>query len=68
MQIFQSFNAPGDAAHKGPATLGVPEKISPTSPTHPAPRAASLTRRDDGNVGPLGSRPSVPSSGGQSHE
>jgi regulator of protease activity HflC (stomatin/prohibitin superfamily) len=68
MQIFQSFNAPGDATHKSPATLTAPEKVAPTSPINPAPRAASLTRRDDAQVNPLGNRPAVRSSGDKSHE
>jgi regulator of protease activity HflC (stomatin/prohibitin superfamily) len=69
MQIFQSFNAPGDASQKAVAKPGAPEKIGPTSPTNPTPRAASLTRGDSSTVGRNDSnRQSVRSQGDQSHE
>ncbi len=70
MQVFQSFNAPSDMAHKPPAKPGAPEKVVPTSPPNPASRAASLTRRDGGSaLGNDGSaRQSSRSSGDQSHD
>ncbi|HEV8069101.1 MAG TPA: SPFH domain-containing protein [Planctomycetaceae bacterium] len=69
MQIFQSFNAPGNAGQKAVAKPGAPEKIAPTSPVNPAPRAASLTRRETRTLGNADSpRPSVRSQGDQSHE
>jgi regulator of protease activity HflC (stomatin/prohibitin superfamily) len=70
MQVFQSFNAPGDVAHKLPGKSGAPEKITPTSPLNPTPRAASLTRRDGSS--PLSNdgvaRKSGKSQGDQSHD
>jgi regulator of protease activity HflC (stomatin/prohibitin superfamily) len=70
MQVFQSFNAPSDVAHKPPAKPGAPEKIIPTSPTNPTPRAASLTRRDDGGASSSdgSARQSSRSPGDRSHE
>jgi regulator of protease activity HflC (stomatin/prohibitin superfamily) len=69
MQIFQSFNAPGNPGQKAVAKPGAPEKIAPTSPTNPVPRAASLTRRESSTLGNADSpRPSVRSQGDQSHE
>jgi regulator of protease activity HflC (stomatin/prohibitin superfamily) len=68
MQIFQSFNAPGNTGQKAVAKPGAPEKIAPTSPVNPAPRAASLTRRESSPLGNAESpRPSV-RQGDQSHE
>ncbi len=70
MQVFQSFNAPGDVAHKLPGKSGAPEKITPTSPLNPTPRAATLTRRDSSS--PLrndgGARKSGESQGDRSHD
>jgi hypothetical protein len=70
MQIFQTFNAPGNPGHKPGVKLGTPEKITPTSPPNPAPRAASLTRSDSGSLGNASSspRPSGRSQGDKSHE
>jgi regulator of protease activity HflC (stomatin/prohibitin superfamily) len=69
MQIFQSFNAPGNTGQKAVAKPGAPGKIAPTSPTNPVPRQASLTRRESSTLGNADSpRPSVRSQGDQSHE
>ncbi len=70
MQIFQTFNAPDDGAHKPAKKLGTPEKLGPTSPVNPTPRAASLTRTDDGGVSVTGrgARQSSPSQGERSHD
>jgi regulator of protease activity HflC (stomatin/prohibitin superfamily) len=70
MQIFQSFNAPGDVAHKPAGKLSTPEKLAPTSPPNPTPRAASLTRSDNGGVPSTGggARQSSPSQGERSHD
>jgi regulator of protease activity HflC (stomatin/prohibitin superfamily) len=67
MQIFQSFNAPGEAGHKPATKVGspAPEKSAPNAP----PRAASLTRHESGTSGNNnGAQPSVRSQGDQSHE
>jgi len=69
MQIFQSFNAPGESGQKPTKNLGAPEKSAPSSPQTAPPRAASLTRRDGTTLGNSGSaQPPARSQGDQSHE
>jgi regulator of protease activity HflC (stomatin/prohibitin superfamily) len=71
MQIFQTFNASSDAAHR-PATKVGPEKNSPSSPVNPIPHAAGLTNHKgselSSDLGNNGIRKSVPSLGDRSHE
>jgi regulator of protease activity HflC (stomatin/prohibitin superfamily) len=78
MQIFQSFNAPGDSTAKPATKLGAPEKTVPNSPPNATPRTASLIRPigssnvDNVKVGSTlsndGTRQSVRSQGDQAHE